>query len=50
VVALHRCGYMRLIDFMIASLKQLSVLTSRKNALRLRATESPAGMHLSGHG
>jgi hypothetical protein len=50
VVALHRRGYLRLIDFMIASLKHLPVLTSRKNARLLRGTETLAGMQPSGHG
>ena len=49
VVELHRRGYLRLIDFMIASLKQLPVLTSRKNARMLRGTESLARMQPSGH-
>lgn len=49
VVELHRRGYLRLIDFMIASLKQLPVLTSRKNARLLRATEALARMRPSGH-
>jgi hypothetical protein len=50
VVELHRRGYLRLIDFMIASLKQLPVLTSRKNASLLRGTEALARMRPSGHG
>lgn len=50
VVELHRRGYLRLIDFMIASLKQLPVLTSRKNARLLRSTEALAAMQPSGHG
>ncbi len=50
VVALHRCGYLRLIDFMIASLKHLPALTSRKNALRLRGARPVAGMQPCGHG
>lgn len=50
VVELHRRGYLRLIDFMIASLKQLPVLTSRKNARLLRGTEALARMRPSGHG
>ena len=50
VVELHRRGYLRLIDFMIASLKQLPVLTSRKNARLLRSTETLARMVPSGHG
>lgn len=50
VVELHRRGYLRLIDFMIASLKQLPVLTSRKNERLLRGTETLAGLQPSGHG
>ena len=49
VVELHRRGYLRLIDFMIASLKQLPVLASRKNAQLLRGTEALARMRPSGH-
>lgn len=49
VVELHRCGYLRLIDFMIASLKQLPVLTSRRNARLLRGTETLAAMQPFGH-
>jgi hypothetical protein len=49
VIELHRCGYLRLIDFMIASLKQMPVLTARKNARLLRGTENVARMQLSGH-
>lgn len=49
VVELHRRGYLRLIDFMIASLKQLPILTSRKNARLLRGTETLAGLQPSGH-
>jgi hypothetical protein len=50
VVDLHRRGYLRLIDFMIGSLKQLPVLTSRKNARLLRGTEGLAGLAPTGHG
>jgi hypothetical protein len=50
VVEFHRRGYLRLIDFMIASLKQLPVLTSRKNARLLRGTEALARMQPGGHG
>jgi len=50
VVQLHRSGYLRLIDFMVASLKQLPVLISRKNARLLRGTETLAAMQPSGHG
>jgi hypothetical protein len=49
IVELHRRGYLRLMDFMMASLKQLSVLTSRKNTRLLRATETLAGMRPTGH-
>lgn len=49
VVELHRRGYLRLIDFMMASLRQLTLLTSRKNARLLRGTETLAGMQASGH-
>lgn len=49
VVELHRRGYLRLIDFMIASLKQLPILTSRKNTRLLRGTETLAGLQPSGH-
>jgi len=50
VVDLHRHGYLRLVDFMTASLKQLPVLTARKNARLLRGTEALAGMRPSGRG
>jgi len=50
VVELHRRGYLRLIDFMIASLKQLPLLTSRKNERLLRGTETLAGLQPAGHG
>jgi len=50
IVELHHRGYLRLIDLMIASLKQLSVLTSRKNTRLLRGTEALAGMRPSGQG
>lgn len=43
VVELFRRGYMRLIHFMIASLKQIPVLARKKNGRLLRATESLAG-------
>lgn len=49
VVELHRRGYLRLIDFMVASLKQLPILTSRKNERLLRGTETLAGLQPSGH-
>lgn len=50
VVELHRRGYLRLIDFMIASRRQLAVLTARKNARLLRGTQTLAGMRPAGHG
>jgi hypothetical protein len=43
VVELFRCGYMRLIDFMIASLKQIPLMVNKKNARLLEATEGLAG-------
>lgn len=43
VVELFRRGYMRLIHFMIASLKQIPVLARKKNGRLLKATESLAG-------
>ena len=50
VVDLHRRGYLCLIDFMVASLKQLPLLTARKNARLLRGTEILARLQPSGHG
>ena len=50
VVELHRRGYLRLIDFMVASLKQLPLLTTRKNAWLLQGTEALARLQPSGHG
>jgi hypothetical protein len=44
VVDLFRLGYLRLIHFMIASLKQFPVLARRKNGRILQATESLAGL------
>ena len=49
VLELHRRGYLRLIDLMIASLGQLPVLTSRKNTTLLRGTETLAGVQPAGH-
>jgi type IV secretory pathway protease TraF len=43
VVELFRRGYMRLIHYMIASLKQVPVLARKKNSLFLRETGSLAG-------
>ena len=50
VVELFRRGYMRLIHYMIASLKQFPVLARKKNGRILKATESLAGVHASGIG
>jgi hypothetical protein len=44
VVDLFRLGYLRLIHFMIASLKQFAVLARKKNGRILQATESLAGL------
>jgi hypothetical protein len=44
VVDLFRLGYLRLIHFMIASLKQFPVLARKKNDRILQATESLAGL------
>jgi len=44
VVDLFRRGYMRLIHFMIASLKHIPVLASRKTSRLLKATEGIPGM------
>jgi hypothetical protein len=44
VVDLFRLGYLRLMHFMIASLKQFPVLARKKNARILQATESLAGV------
>ncbi len=43
VVELFRRGYLRLIHYMIASLKQVPVLARKKNTRLLRGTESLAG-------
>ena len=43
VVELFRRGYLRLIDYMIASLKQVPVLARKKNSRLLKATEGLAG-------
>jgi hypothetical protein len=42
VVELFRRGYMRLIDYMIASLKQVQVMARKRNARLLRGTEGLA--------
>ena len=47
VVELFRRGYMRLIHYMIASLKQFTVLARKKNGRILKATESLAGVRPS---
>jgi hypothetical protein len=44
VVELFRRGYMRLIHYMIASLKQFPVLARRKNGRILKATDGLAGV------
>jgi hypothetical protein len=46
VVELFRRGYLRLIHYMIASLKQVPVLARKKNSGILRATEGLAGARL----
>lgn len=43
VVDLFRLGYLRLIHFMIASLKQFPILARKKNSRILKATEGLAG-------
>lgn len=50
VVELFRRGYMRLIHYMIASLKQFPVLARKKNARLLKSTEGLAGVHAAAHG
>ncbi|MDE2448895.1 MAG: SapC family protein [Gammaproteobacteria bacterium] len=50
VVELFRRGYMRLIHYMIASLKQFPVLARRKNARLLKSTEGLAGVRAAAHG
>ena len=50
VVELFRRGYMRLIHYMIASLKQFPVLARKKNGRILQATESLAGVRPSALG
>lgn len=44
VVELFRRGYLRLIHYMIASLKQFPILARRKNGRMLRGTEDLAGV------
>jgi hypothetical protein len=43
IVELFRRGYLRLIDYMIASLKQVPVMARKKNSQLLKATEGLAG-------
>jgi hypothetical protein len=50
VVELFRRGYMRLIHYMIGSLKQFHVLARKKNGRILQATESLAGTRESALG
>jgi hypothetical protein len=45
VVELFRRGYLRLIHYMIASLKQVPALGRKKNSLFLKPTEGLAGAH-----
>jgi hypothetical protein len=45
IVELFRRGYLRLIDYMIASLKQVPVLARKKNSRILKPTEGLAGAH-----
>jgi SapC len=50
VVELFRRGYMRLIHYMLASLKQFSVLARKKNGRLLQRTESLPGARAGAHG
>lgn len=50
VVELFRRGYMRLIHYMIASLKQFPVLARKANGRTLRATESLPGVRAAARG
>ncbi|HEX8755576.1 MAG TPA: SapC family protein [Steroidobacteraceae bacterium] len=50
VVELFRRGYMRLIHYMIASLKQFPVLARKKNGRMLQATEGLAGVRTASLG
>lgn len=47
VVELFRRGYLRLIDYMMASLKHVALLANRKNSRLLEATEGLGGVSLS---
>ncbi|MGA7537488.1 MAG: SapC family protein [Steroidobacteraceae bacterium] len=50
VVELYRRGYMRLIHYLIGSLKQIPVLARKKNGRILKATESLAGVRTAALG
>ncbi|HEX4268473.1 MAG TPA: SapC family protein [Steroidobacteraceae bacterium] len=50
VVELFRRGYMRLIHYMIGSLKQFPVLARKKNGRLLKGTEGLAGVRAQAHG
>ena len=50
VVELFRRGYLRLIHYMIASLKQFPVLARKKNARLLKGTEGLVGVRTAAHG
>jgi hypothetical protein len=50
VVELFRRGYLRLMHYMIASLKQFPVLARKKNARLLTSTEGLAGVRAAAHG
>jgi SapC len=50
VVELYRRGYMRLIHYMIGSLKQIPVLARKKNGRILKATENLAGVRTAALG
>jgi len=50
VVELFRRGYMRLIDLMIASLKQVPLMARKKNARLLEPTSGLAGARAQAFG
>lgn len=50
VVELFRQGYLRLIHYMIASLKHIPLLATRKNSRLLKATEGLAGVRMPAAG
>ena len=50
VLELFRRGYMRLIHYMIASLKQFPVLARKKNARLLESTDGLVGVRTAAHG